>query len=118
MLTKYAFFMGFHKFSARRRKGAAEKACKTEAPVIIFAAFRHWKATMEYHRTKDILYVKELLGHRSIQSTLIYTQLVNFDEEEFTCKVAKSIDEVKELVEAGFEYVCDYEGYKVFRKRK
>jgi len=27
-------------------------------------SFRHWKATMEYHRTRDILYVKELLGHK------------------------------------------------------
>ena len=73
---------------------------------------------MEYHRTKDILYVKELLGHRSILSTLVYTQLVNFGEEEFTCKVAKNLEEVKELVEAGFEYVCDYNDFKVFRKRK
>ncbi|MEM3597157.1 MAG: tyrosine-type recombinase/integrase, partial [Candidatus Bathyarchaeia archaeon] len=85
---------------------------------ITFHTFRHWKATTEYHRTKDLLYVKELLGHRSILSTMTYTQLVNFGEDDFTCKVAKSIDEVKELVEAGFEYVCDYEGLKVFRKRK
>ena len=25
---------------------------------------RHWKATMEYHRTKDPLHVAALLGHK------------------------------------------------------
>jgi integrase len=39
--------------------------------------FRYWKATMEYHRTKDILYVMQLLGHERIRNTLIYTQLVS-----------------------------------------
>jgi hypothetical protein len=29
--------------------------------------FRHWKATMEYHKTKDILHVMRLLGHKNIK---------------------------------------------------
>ena len=33
---------------------------------------------MEYHRTKDILYVKQLLGHKQLKNTEIYTQLINF----------------------------------------
>jgi integrase len=33
-------------------------------------------------------------------------------------KVAKTVKEARELVESGFDYVCDIEGYKVFRKRK
>lgn len=74
---------------------------------------------MEYHKTKDILHVKQLLGHRDINSTLVYTQLVNFqDPEEFTCRVAKTLTEAKELVEAGFDYVTDIENAKLFRKRK
>ncbi len=31
---------------------------------------------MEYHKTKDILHVKEILGHKSINNTILYTQLV------------------------------------------
>jgi len=69
---------------------------------ITFRTLRHWKATTEYHKKKDILYVKELLGHRSIKNTLIYTHLVNFESDEWVCKVAKSLDEVEKLVEAGF----------------
>ena len=73
---------------------------------------------MEYHKTKDILHVKQLLGHRSINNTLIYTQPVSFEEDEFTARVAHSEKEACKLVEAGFEYVCDFNGTKIFRKHK
>ena len=73
---------------------------------------------MEYHKTKDILYVKQLLGHRRIEATLIYTQLVNFENDDFHVKVAKTLEEACGLVEAGFEYVTDMEDKKIFRKRK
>jgi hypothetical protein len=73
---------------------------------------------MECHKTKDILYVMQILGHRSINNTLIYTHLVNFGDDDYTAKVAHSEQEVCQLIEAGFEFVCDYEANKVFRKRK
>jgi len=74
---------------------------------------------MEYHRTKDILYVMKVLGHKNIKNTLIYTQLVDFKEEdEFISKVATTVEEACRLVESGFEYVCDVNGAKIFRKRK
>jgi hypothetical protein len=73
---------------------------------------------MEYHKTKDILYVMRILGHRSIQNTLVYTQLVDFQDEEFTSKVASNEQDVCKLIESGFEYICDFEGRKFFRKRK
>jgi len=73
---------------------------------------------MEYAKTKDILHVMQLLGHKNIQNTLIYTHLVNFKEDEYIAKVAHTEDEICKLVEAGFEYVCDYNGNKIFRKRK
>jgi len=73
---------------------------------------------MEYQRTKDILYVKQQLGHRNINNTLMYTQLVNFETDEYHSAVATTIDQAKQLVEAGFEYVTDMEGLKLFRKRQ
>jgi len=85
---------------------------------IRFHTLRHWKATMEYHKTKDILYVKELLGHRNINSTLIYTHLINFKGEEYYSATAKTVDEAKDLIEKGFEYVTEMDGVKLFRKRK
>jgi len=73
---------------------------------------------MEYHMTRDILYVKQLLGHKSIENTMRYTQPINFESEEYNSAVAKPLDEARKLVEAGFEYVTDMDGCKLFRKRK
>jgi hypothetical protein len=60
-----------------------------------------------------------LLGHRNIADTLIYTQLVEFEEEDKYCTaVAGNIEDARKLVEAGFEYVCNHENTMLFRKRK
>jgi hypothetical protein len=48
----------------------------------------------------------------------MYTQLIEFKEDDYVCKAAKMVEQVKKLVEAGFEFVCDIEGAKLFRKRK
>jgi integrase len=80
--------------------------------------FRHWKATTEYARTKDILYVMRLLGHKNIQNTLIYTHLISFESDEYHSATASTVDQAKQLIEAGFEYVCDMQDIKLFKKRK
>jgi len=81
--------------------------------------FRHHFATMLYAKTKDILYVMKQLGHKNIENTLIYTQLLNVDEdEEYTCKTATTITEIKNLIENGFTYITEHNGTKLFRKRK
>ena len=80
--------------------------------------FRHFTATMTYHRTKDILYVKSFLGHRDLRSTLRYIQLVDFSKDEYSVKVAKVVKEAVALIESGFEYVTDMDDFKIFRKRK
>jgi len=43
---------------------------------------------------------------------------VNFETDEYVAKVAKTLDEACQLVEAGFEYVTEMDGAKIFRKRK
>jgi site-specific recombinase XerD len=73
---------------------------------------------MEYQRTKDILYVMRMLGHKSIQNTLVYTQMVQFKKEEYASATANTIEDAQRLVEAGFEYVTEIDGVKLFRKRK
>jgi integrase len=74
---------------------------------------------MTYHKTKDILYVKKLLGHKSINSTLLYTQLIDFEGDEYDVKVAETKKERIELLEAGFEWVGeDNNSLTYFRKRK
>jgi hypothetical protein len=60
----------------------------------------------------------QLLGHKNIKNTLVYTHLVNWESDDYTCKVAQTVDEAKALIESGFDFVTDVEGYKLFRKRK
>ena len=89
--------------------------------MIHFHTLRHWKATIEYARTKDLLHVQKLLGHHDIKNTMRYVQLVDTSEEErFISKVAMNVKEATELIELGFEYVTgEYDdGGKIFRKRK
>jgi len=107
----------FNNFNAQR-KNATRKLGNPRLLRIHFHTLRHWKATMEYHRTKGILYVMKLLGHKSIDNTLIYTQLVEFEGDDYCSAVATTVDEAKKLIESGFEYVCDYENVMLFRKRK
>jgi 2-keto-3-deoxy-L-rhamnonate aldolase RhmA len=61
----------------------------------------------------------KLLGHKNINNTLIYTQLVEFEENDKYCTaVAKTIEDAQELLSVGFEYVCTYRDVMIFRKRK
>jgi len=105
-----------------QRKTAARKFNNPRLQKIKFTTFRHWKATMEYHKTKDILWVMKLLGHHSLRTTLIYIDLEKaiFKEtnDAFTVRVAESLDEACKLLEVGFQYVTDMEGKRIFRKRK
>jgi integrase len=102
----------------RQRKRTAKKLGNPRINKITFHTFRHWKATMEYHKTKDILHVMRLLGHKNIKNTLIYTQLVTFQNDDYVCKAAANVKEATDLIEAGFEYVCEMSTVKLFRKRK
>jgi integrase len=108
----------------RQRRRLAQKFANPRLLKISFRTFRHWKGTMEYHRTKDILYVQKLLGHKHIQNTLKYIDLeaniFQSTDDQFFVKVASSVQEACSLIETGFEYVTgEYlDGGKIFRKRK
>ncbi len=106
-----------------QRKRIARKLGNPRLSHISFHTFRHWKGTMEYHKTKEIFYVKELLGHKSIQSTQVYIHIEralcpNALLDEYHVKVAKTQEEIAQLLENGFEYVLQKDGLAFFRKRK
>jgi integrase len=102
----------------KKRKQLAVTLQNPRLLQIHFHTLRHWKATTEYHRTKDILHVMQLLGHKNIRNTLVYTHLVNFESDDYICKVAKTVEEARSLIESGFEFVTDIQDSQLFRKRK
>ena len=73
---------------------------------IHFHTLRHWKATMEFHKTRNILHVQQTLGHKNIQNTMIYTHLIDLETDDYDSATANSVDQARKLIEAGFEYVC------------
>jgi hypothetical protein len=76
---------------------------------------------MLYHKTKDTYFVMQTLGHKNIKNTLLYIQLEEAlfqGEQDYISKVAKTENEICRLVEAGFEYVTDFDESKIFRKPK
>ena len=105
----------FRKVRNRVAKKLGDESIKS----IRLYDLRHFFATMLYQRTRDILFVKQQLGHRNIKNTMIYTQLLQFENDDaYTCKVAQNVEQDKELIENGFEYVTERDGLKIYRKRK
>jgi integrase len=100
------------------RNSLAEKLHDPSLKNIRLYDLRHYFATTLYAKTRDILLVKQQMGHKKIETTLIYTQLLNLSEDEWTCKAATNVKEATQLIENGFEYITEMDGTKLFRKRK
>jgi integrase len=110
----------YGKWFRHYRNKTAEKMQDPTIKCIRLYDLRHYFATMTYHRTKDLLFTKQQMGHRKIETTLIYTQLLQFEnEDEYTCKIAVDSKQATELIENGFEYVATTPNeLMLFRKRK
>jgi integrase len=108
---------------SRARKRLAYKLGNPRLNEIHFHTLRHWKATMLYHYTKDLMLVAEFLGHREIENTRLYIQLdkqlfQNIPDDKFIIRAAHTIEEATKLGEVGFEPYVIMEGVQLFRKRK
>ena len=109
--------------SCGMRKGVAERLQNPRLLRISFHTFRQWKATTLYHQTKYPYYVQHFLGHKKLNSTEIYINIEHtlFEagaNDEFTVRVAEKPEEIKTLLELGFEYVLQKDNLIFLRKRK
>jgi integrase len=107
---------------SRARKRLAVKLQNPRLLEIHFHTLRHWKATMEYHKTKDLLHVMAFLGHKKSDNTLLYVQLdeklFRDEDSQFIVKAAHNAQEAAELGEIGFEPFDVIDGMHLYRKRK
>jgi hypothetical protein len=109
-----------------KKEQDTERRLDASAPDLArsFTTFQHWKGTMEYHKTKDILHVKSVLGHKNIQNMMVYISLERTafasKDDEFHMHVATNTDEACKLIQVGFEYVTgEYnDGGKILIKRR
>lgn len=122
IFSRYKSLKDLRRTFERQRKRLSVKLCNPRLQQIKIHTLRHWKGTMEYEKTKDILHVMQTLGHKNIKNTLLYTQLVSVGEDKgYICKIAKTPTEAVSLIEEGFELHCSYgenDEVKLFRKRK
>lgn len=94
-------------------------------PKIHLHTFRHCKALREYHKTRDILYVMGILGHKKIDTTYMYLRLYNQiykpqQPNQFLTKRPLTEAEEDDLINSGWEFMYLNPRTKlgVFRKPK
>ena len=117
--TKIPESQWIQKLWRQHRNTVAKKLQDPNLHNIRLYDLRHYYATTLYAKTKDILLVKQQMGHKKIETTMIYTQLIHYnEEEEYTCRTATNIKDATALIEAGFEYIAEKDGIMLFRKRK
>jgi integrase len=119
IFNRYKNLNNLRRTYQKHRKKLSKSLANPRLQFIMFHTLRHWKGSTEYHKTKDILHVMAILGHKNIKNTMLYTQLLTVEKEDsFVCKIAQTTQQATELIEQGFEYICDMESLKLFRKRK
>jgi integrase len=107
--------------TAKRR--LATSFCNPRLARIHFHTLRHWKLTAYAHAIKDPFQVQLFARHKDMKCTMRYIHLERIlyqksDNDEWTVRAVKTVEEASELVKVGFEYVTEIEGFKLFRKRK
>jgi len=66
----------------KQRKRLSLELANPKLQLISFRTLRHYMGTLEYHRTRDIVRVQRLLGHRRISNTLRYARLIGFPDHQ------------------------------------
>jgi len=105
----------------RQRNKLAVKLNNLRLKQIHFHTFRHYHATKLYNETKSLIEVMARLGHRNINSTMVYTHIVQFDEESqnYHHAMARNEKEAGELIDNGWTYILTTpQNIMMFRKRK
>ena len=114
---------GFRKTFDELRRRIAKQNSNPRLNKIHFHTFRHWKGTTEYHKTRDIYHVRNVLGHQNINNTLLYITLENAlyqaTNNEWTSTITHDLKEETQAISTGFELVrAINETTAIYRKRK
>jgi integrase len=100
------------------RNNLAKKLNDPSIHAIRLYDFRHYFCTMTLHKTKDAFFTMNQMGHKKLTTTQKYMHLLDLDSDEWICKGANTVKDATALIEAGFEYVTEIDGTKLFKKRK
>ncbi len=98
------------------RNRIAEEYNMPELKQIQLYDFRRFKASKEYHVTRKLLYVKEILGHKDLRSTLRYISLYNEQNITWIPVTAETDEEIKKCIQDDCILVCQANGKTFFKK--
>jgi integrase len=101
-----------------KRKSLANKLQNPNILLIHFHCLRYLRGKKEFRKHKNIYDAKYVLGHKSILSTQRYTEGEEFQGDEYYSAEAKTKDEAKRLIEAGYSYETEIDGVQLFKKPK
>jgi integrase len=99
------------------RNRLAKKFNRPELKQVQLYDFRRFKASKEYKLSRhNLLYVKQLLGHKDIKTTEKYISL--FDERNITWipVVCTTQEEIEQAIKEDYEFVCQADGKTFFKK--
>jgi len=101
------------------RKRTAELQHNPRLLAVQFRSFRHWGGSMIAHYTNgNVLTVKKLLGHKRIENTMKYISMIHFKDDQFEVTTATTIEEAKQVLSSGFDYVTQKDSIMLFRRPK
>jgi integrase len=101
------------------RRRATAKLCKPELDKIPLKSLRNYSGAQLYYKLPDPIAVMRHLRHKKLETTMHYLRgIATGEEEEYTVKTATNIKEATQLLEAGFTYIQEIDGIKLYRKRK
>jgi integrase len=108
------------------RGRTATKLAKPSIKQIMLKNLRNYAGATFYKTTgnKDPIATMRFMRHKCLETTLHYIRAINLDEpEEYTTKTIQlgtpdTQKQIVELLDAGYIYITDADGYKYFRKRK
>ena len=102
----------------RARKRIAINLNNPRIRQIHMHTFRHWKASTLFHDCNNAIIVMKQLGHKCLNNTQRYIQLMPEGLDKFVCEFAYTKEDDKRLIEAGYEFHAKRDDVNIYRKRK
>jgi integrase len=100
------------------RKRTAKTLGNERISRIKLHTFRHWKAVTVLHQTNNIFAVMKMLGHKHLNNTQRYCQMLPDLTDDYTCEFASTPEQIKKLIETGYEKIDEIDNQHIYRKRK
>jgi hypothetical protein len=69
-----------------------------------------------HYSNGNVLLVKKLLGHKRVENSMKYIGMIDFKDYGFKVATATSVEEAKQALSAGFDYVTEKNGIMLFKR--